>query len=217
MKRLLPAVAVVLVAAGCSPDPKSAAVAPKPAAVAPAPAPAAKATAPAAIDRSRIVPLIWAKGATRSDSVFEPLNDELVVLYAVDTGKELRFLMKPELEPAGVKPEELRSHGVANLRTLAPNIQLHKGDEYSMITAGGNDESSLLLVPQIWSGSTVKVDGDIVVAVPARNLLFVTGSRTPGGIAKVREVSARALRESPNRLTDTLFVLRDGKFEKLAP
>ena len=135
----------------------------------------------------------------------------------MDTGKELRFLMKPELEPAGVKPEELRALGVANLRTLAPNIQLHKGAEYSMITAGGNYESSLLLVPQIWSGSTVKVDGDLVVAVPARNLLFVTGSRTPGGIAKVREVAARALRESPNRLTDTLFVLRDGKFEKLAP
>jgi uncharacterized protein YtpQ (UPF0354 family) len=213
MKTLPVALAAVLLAAGCSPDPKPAAVAPTPAN---APAPVAK-PAPAAIDRSRIVPIIWTQGATRADSVFEPLNDELVVLYAVDTGKELRFLMKNELEPAGLKPGELRALGVANLRTLAPNIQLPKGAEYSLITAGGIYASSLLLAPQIWSGSTVKVDGDIVVAVPARNLLFVTGSRTPGGIAKVREVAARALRESPNRLTDTLFVLRDGKFEKLAP
>ena len=36
----------------------------------------------------------------------------------------------------------------------------------------------------------------------------------PGGVAKLREVAGRAMRESPNRLTDTLFVLRGGEIVK---
>ena len=186
------------------------------------PAPAAQKAAPAkpaaggTLDRARIVPVMWPKGAARTDTVSEPFNEDLVILYVEDTGKEIRFLMPQDLERAGVKREELRALAVSNLKTVMPGPQLHKGAEYSMVIAGGNYESSLLLTPQIWTGDAMKVDGDIVVAVPGRNLLFVTGTKTPGGIAKVREITAKAMRESPNRLTETLFVLKDGQFVKLA-
>ena len=200
--------------AACSRDDKPAPAkppAPKVAAAVPAsPAP------PAKLDRARIVPVIWTKGATRSDFLVEPLNDELVVVYAEDNGKELRMLMAGDLEPAALKREELRALAIANLRTVVPQVRLHQGNEYSMFTAGGTYESSLLLTPQVLTASNVKVDGEIVLAVPARNLLFVTGTRTPGGVAKLREVAARAMRESPNRLTDTLFVLRGGKIVKFS-
>jgi uncharacterized protein YtpQ (UPF0354 family) len=191
------------------PAPKVAAVAPANAAVAPASAvPSAK------VDRARIVPVIWPKGSARSDFLVDPLNDELVVIYAEDNGKEMRMLMAKDLEPAAIKRDELRALAVANLRSVVPQVRLHRGNEYSMFTAGGSYESSLLLTPQVLTASNVKVEGDIVLAVPARNLLFVTGTRTPGGVAKLREVAGRAMRESPNRLTDTLFVLRGGEIVK---
>jgi uncharacterized protein YtpQ (UPF0354 family) len=42
--------------------------------------------------------------------------------------------------------------------------------------AGGQYESSLLLAENIWSSGQIEVDGDVVVAVPAKDALLVTGS-----------------------------------------
>ncbi len=51
-----------------------------------------------------------------------------------------------------------------------------------------------------------------MVAIPARDHLLLTGSKNAEGLAKLREVAARVVRESPQRLTDMLFVYRDGHF-----
>ncbi|HET6263824.1 MAG TPA: DUF1444 family protein [Usitatibacter sp.] len=222
--KTIPGILLAVLAASqivaCSRDDKPAPTKPPPPKVAVAAQASAAPVAPASavpsanVDRARIVPVIWMKGAARSDFLVDPLNDELVVLYAEDNGKEMRMLMAKDLEPAAIKRDELRALAVANLRSVVPQVRLHQGNEYSMFTAGGTYESSLLLTPQVLTASNVKVEGDIVLAVPARNLLFVTGTRTPGGVAKLREVAGRAMRESPNRLTDTLFVLRGGEIVK---
>ena len=74
------------------------------------------------------------------------------------------------------------------------------------------DKASLLAVPDFWAKGEFNVDGEIVVAIPARDHLLITGSKNAAGLAKMREVAARVVQESPQRLTDTLFVLRDGRF-----
>jgi uncharacterized protein YtpQ (UPF0354 family) len=178
------------------------------------------------VDRARIVGIVkdrrWLSEIRKSlkgrgdgkppENVFEDLNDELVVVYAQDSPKNIRYLTPKDLEASGLKREELREIAVGNLKRIIPRVDLHPGPMILMITAGGDYEASLLLLDKFWSGGEVKVDGDIVVAIPARDLLLVTGSRNAAGIAKLREVSAKALRESPYRLTDVLFVYRSGRF-----
>jgi uncharacterized protein YtpQ (UPF0354 family) len=53
-----------------------------------------------------------------------------------------------------------------------------------------------------------------VVAVPARDVLLVTGSRNRTGLKKVRELAAKYVAEGRYELTDMLFVYRDGRFSK---
>ena len=59
------------------------------------------------------------------------------------------------------------------------------------MSAGGNYEASLLLIDDIWSSGQVKVNGDIVVAIPTRDVLLVTGSRNRSGLKRVRELAAK--------------------------
>jgi len=178
----------------------------------------------APLDPSRIVPIVkdrrWlveiARGAKDPpESVFDNFNDELVIVYAEDTPNTIRYLTPKSLEESGFTKKQLRDLAVQNLRQLLREPEVRPGPLVSTISVGGDYEASLLLFDQLWSSGRIKVDGEIVVAVPSREILMFTGSRNAAGVAKLRELATQAVRESSYRLTDTLFVYRNGAFERL--
>jgi uncharacterized protein YtpQ (UPF0354 family) len=181
----------------------------------------------AKVDRARIVPVVkdrqWLIETQQPDPkrngaarISEPYNDDLVVLYAEDTPHNIHYLVPGELAEAGLAQAELRALAVANLRTLLPGIEIRRGPLVSMIVADGNYESSLLLLDEIWSKGEVpaRVDGEVVIAIPARGVLLFTGSRNRPGLARLRALATNAAKTSTYRLTDTLFVYRGGRFAR---
>lgn len=176
------------------------------------------------LDTRRIVPIIkpraWlaqsqlaAAHATPFDFVTDDLNTELVVVYVEDDKRNLRYLSAAQLAEFGLTQQELRPLALENLMRLLPQIQLHSTGPVSMLTAGGNYEASLLLVKEFWSAGKVQVAGEIVVAVPSRDVVLITGSANPEGLAQLQKL-ARASRpaKASFELTQTLFVCRDGQF-----
>ena len=178
----------------------------------------------AKVDRSRIVPVIkhqkWlhnlhsalkARGL-QQEHLSEPFISELVIVYAEDDPDKMRYLTTAE--GGGMSREELKALAIENLKRIVPSVQLRVHDNIMHMTANGDYDSSLLLIDEIWSGGKVRVDGDIVVAVPARDVLLVTGSRNRGGMRKMRELAAKVVAEGPFELTATLFAYRNGRFTK---
>jgi hypothetical protein len=182
--------------------------------------------APAALDRTRIVAVIkdkqWladmqnglrAQGVQDvPDFAVERFNNEQIIAYAQDDPARMRYLTTAEL--AGEDRAALRALAIGNLVRLLPKIEMQAGPQLSVITAGGDYEASLLLLDELWSGGQIKVEGDIVVAIPARDMLFITGSRNRAGLKALRELAAKAVAEESHRLTSTLFVYRNGRFSK---
>jgi uncharacterized protein YtpQ (UPF0354 family) len=179
-----------------------------------------------ALDRSRIVPVLkpqrWVDGVRQvqkaqkpkeppPEILTEPFNTELAIVYAEDRPSSMRFLTTGD--DVGDRAR-LHNLALANLHRLLPKIEMHDGaDGISLISAGGDYDASLLLADGIWSSGQIKVDGDIVVAVPGRDALFVTGSHNRTGIARLRAMAAE-LATGPYALTSALFVYRNGKFVK---
>ena len=181
-------------------------------------------TGQAKLDRSRIVPVIkdrqWlvdlhkmhkAQGKDQ-EHLSESFNNELIVVYAEDDPTRMRYLTTSE--DIGVGRQELRALAVENLMRILPKIEMRGDDHVLLVSAGGDYEPSLLLIDEIWTGGQVKVNGDIVVAVPARDVLLVTGSRDRTGLKRIRELAAKFAAQGPYGLTDTLFVYRNGHFTK---
>ena len=180
--------------------------------------------AKAAIDRSRIVALLkpqaWVDGlrpghdgrpATAPEPLSEPFTAELAVVYAEDLPTSLRYLTSRD--DVGDRAK-LRDLALENLQRLVPKIAIRSGaDGVLLIDAGGTYEASLLLADELWSGDQFKVDGDIVVAVPARDVLVVTGSRNRTAIARLRALAAE-LATGPYALTAVLYAWRGGRFVK---
>jgi uncharacterized protein YtpQ (UPF0354 family) len=173
------------------------------------------------LDRTSIVPIIkerqWFEAMARRgreqtpplDLVAEPLNADLVVVYAENWLGTLRILSNRD--DVGVCAR-LREASLANLSRVLPKIEIRPGaDGVFLITAGGEFDASLLLADNLWSGGQLKVDGDIVVAVPAKDVLIATGSRNAAGLERLRAAAAK-FAAGAKGLTGALFVYRDGKF-----
>jgi uncharacterized protein YtpQ (UPF0354 family) len=176
-------------------------------------------------DPARIVPVVkdrqWLADNVRglrdrgaeADFIYDDFNEELVVVYAEDTENRVRYLTSVEELP--VPREQLREVALANLDRLLPGIEMNLiEDGFAWFSAGGDYEASLILFDGIWNGGKVAMDGDIVIAVPAKDVLFVTGSRNEHGLAVMRQIAAEYAADSYG-LTDALFVYRDGRFERL--
>ncbi len=182
------------------------------------------------LDPKNIVPIIkdrgWveeartmskARGFDPDESqVTEDYNDELVIVYAEDTPRNVRYFTSKDLAKAGVERSKLRALAIANLRRVLPKIEAHQGEVYSMYTADGNYEASLLLFDDLWDGD-IRVDGDIVVAIPTRDVLLITGSKNAEGIARLREVADELTAEGTYTISPALFVYRTGKFRRFDP
>jgi uncharacterized protein YtpQ (UPF0354 family) len=173
------------------------------------------------IDPSRIVPVIkdrkWlsevkASAPSMANNVFDEYNEELLIVYAVDSPRNIRYLTSENLGALNIDRTVLRETAVRNLRALLPEVQEHRGPLVSLITAGADYVSSLLLFDHLWTGTSIKVDGEFVVAIPSRDVLLVSGSRNKAGIEKLRQMSEKAVKESSYSLTATLFVYREGQF-----
>ena len=149
--------------------------------------------AKAGLDRSRIVPVLkpqrWVDGALQAERaakvdpkpeiLTDPFNSELAIVYTEDRPQSLRYLMTSD--DVGDRAK-LRQLALGNLHRMLANIEMREGaDHVFLIEAGGNYEASFLLADGIWSSDQIKVDGDIVVAVPDRSALLVTGSNNRKG------------------------------------
>jgi uncharacterized protein YtpQ (UPF0354 family) len=180
------------------------------------------------VDRTRIVPVIkdrpWleetrqlaiSRGAKEApEQVYEDFSTDLVVLYAEDSPKNIRYLGPKDLEVSKIDRKELRALASENLRRLLPKIERHGANGFFMLTAGGDYEASLLLLDSIWTDLKSEVQGEIVVAIPTRDLLLVSGSQFPQGLEKMRQLAKDASNQGSYRLTQKLFVYRHGKFEE---
>lgn len=178
------------------------------------------------LDRTLIIPVIkdraWLdetqkalrdRGAKEIPEVIhEDLNSDLIIIYAEDSPQNIRYFTAKDLEKAHIQQEDLRSLACENLKRVIPKIERHGGDGLFMLAAGGSYEASLLLIDSVWDGLKKDVKGDIVIAIPTRDVLIVTGSDDSQGINKMNQIVKEASAQGSYRLTSKLFVHRHGRW-----
>lgn len=179
------------------------------------------------LDRQRIVPVIkdraWLTelqraGASSEDGavpyVYDLFNRDLVIVYAEDSEGSIAYFPPHKFEASGILRGELRALAIANLERLLPPIDVEVGGGISRVIAGGHYEASVLLFDWLWSGGELRVEGDIVVAVPARDLLLFTGTAKRADIDKLRALAREWVGKATYPLTERLFVYRKGRFKR---
>jgi hypothetical protein len=132
------------------------------------------------------------------EPIVEPLAGNLLVGYAIERpegegvrlGRRWEHLAPRHCAELGLAPAQLRDRAVANLRTRRPDLSFHWYPDVRAVavSAGGDLESGLVLDDAFLEKLAQDLEGDLVVAVPARDLFVASGTGHPDGIEKLRWV-----------------------------
>ncbi|MFI0370552.1 DUF1444 domain-containing protein [Actinomadura sp. 1N219] len=142
------------------------------------------------------------------EPIRDPFAADLYIAYALEiadeavpSGRRHEHVARRHCADLGVRPEELRRHAVLNLRDRRPELSLSWYPDVRAVTVSlngtaatattaaagrGTLESSLLLDEGFLDKLAQDVDGDLVVAVPARDVFVASGTGHPDGVGKLR-------------------------------
>lgn len=145
--------------------------------------------------------------------ITEQYNDQLIIAYAEDLESSIRYLTEDDFKALSISRDTLKSIALRNFDKIIPNIQRQGDGGLFMITAGGDYEASLVLLSSIWTKENFPVDGEFIVAIPNRDMLMVTGSKSKAGIAKLKEIAADSYMTGSYQVSDHLYKWTGKKFE----
>jgi uncharacterized protein YtpQ (UPF0354 family) len=180
----------------------------------------------APIDQSSIVPILkdgaWVTEIDRNmkqrskekmlTAIHEPYNEELTIVYAQDTPRNVQYLTSDNLAALKLDLKQLGLLACANLKRLLPEPDIRADNGLYRIMAGGNYDACLLLLDDFWDIAKIEVDGELIAAVPARDFLMVTGSGDASQVARLKQTAQSVASKAPYRLSPNLFVRRHGHF-----
>ncbi len=171
------------------------------------------------LDHSKhVVPLI--KGASflaqikaqtggKMKPMVEHIAGDIWIVYALDMPKQVAIMSQDQGRALASTPAALRQLALTNLRRVLKPIKHHGNGPVYVLTAGGMYESSILLLDEFWPAQAQVVAGDVVAAVPNRDVLLFAGSKSKKGIAGICKLMAKA-GEGAYAISRTLLVRRGG-------
>ncbi len=148
---------------------------------------------------------------SETQQLFEKYNDNLYIFYVEDTETCINYLNEDDLKTLNIPLSELKEIAIQNLNNFE-NIEKHGENGYYMIVADGNYESSLILL-DIWNQENFPVNGEIIIGIPARELVLITGSEDFENIERLKNTIQEINEEGDHIVSEKLFILQHEKFE----
>ncbi|WP_433215422.1 hypothetical protein ACQP00_05830 [Dactylosporangium sp. CS-047395] len=157
----------------------------------------------------------------RRDDVHAPVLDEFMgglgVGYSYGPPFGQRLVTWADLQRMELPRRMLCRQAAYNLDARLDSVGIHGQPPALMLNFEGI-ASSLLLAEGVWASLERSVPGELVVGVPARDVVIVTGSQSPPGLAKVRRAVDRVFFAGDRHLLSRkLLVRRRGIWEQFAP
>lgn len=141
--------------------------------------------------------------------VSERLVADLNIVYASDREGMIAFLTGNDRKRFNLDFPALRSLAIANLKRVLHPIEQRNNGTVSMVTTDDGYTASILLLDDFWKDQANSVKGEIIAAVPARDILLFTGSDSTDGVVQLKQ-SAQEIFEKGDHAISTTLLRRSG-------
>ena len=145
----------------------------------------------------------------------DPFLNGLAVAYSFGPPYGRRLVGQADLTRLDVTRSELRRLAAGNLNVALEEAKIHGQPPYFLLSFNGL-ESSAILDREFWENLRGTVPGELVVGVPARDVVIITGTWAKQGMARARRAVDRVFfAGGEHLLTRDLLVWRRGAWEVL--
>lgn len=147
-----------------------------------------------------------------------PFVANLVEVVVLDFPTAIRPLDTADLKTLAVSSDEAFALGAANLRSsLKPFPELEeRSEEQSLRYLNDNEyESSRLLLHQDWSGIAKRLDGELIVAAPAYDLVIYGRGGNRAAVNALRTLARDLARRAERPLSQSVFRWTQGGWQEI--
>ncbi len=124
--------------------------------------------------------------------IVKPLYEDLILCFAVDEGNCYKILQKKIFEKNPNLNEDILQEVSVNalIAEIGEEIRVNGDpDDIMMVTAGGNFEAAIILIDNFWEQMHQIIKGNAVIAIPAKDLLFICKEDNQEAIQKLKEIT----------------------------
>lgn len=141
----------------------------------------------------------------------EPYIGDLYISYAFELPDRYEFLTQRHCAELGLAPSGLRALASQNLRTRRPGLALNWFQDAKAVSVflGSDLEAGLLLDDGIMVKLAQDLTGDLVVAIPSRDVFLATGTGHPDGMEKLHWAVEQVWSTSGEHLLTRDLLVRD--------
>ncbi len=145
--------------------------------------------------------------------VLDGYFEGLMVGYSPGPPFGERLIRWRDLDRLDVSRRELRRRAAGYLDLMVERVDIHGQPPALMLSFAGL-ESSVVLADAFWDGLEQSVPGELVIGVPAQDVVSVTGSHSQSGLAKARRAVDRVFfAGGPHLLMQDLLIRRRGEWD----
>jgi uncharacterized protein YtpQ (UPF0354 family) len=146
--------------------------------------------------------------------VITPVCADLNCLYILNRENGLEIIQEHQLESWQLTKQELHEIAVQNLRgTLSKYLRTQGDTNGLMLLLDGNLEAGLLLIDELWTQLEEQFGEELVVAVPARDIVYVMGKSNSEMIDQMSVSAKQLLLSCDHPLSENLFIRKKSKWE----
>ena len=149
-------------------------------------------------------------GNEKVSLVHEHLVADLWIVYCIDKPETITTLKIEILSQLQLGQQPLRAIAIENLKRILPPVERHGDGPVYMLTAGSDYVASLLLFDDLWEEVGSSINGDIIAAVPSRDVILFTSSSSSEGILNMRQSVTRISETGGYLVSTTMLRRHDG-------
>jgi uncharacterized protein YtpQ (UPF0354 family) len=139
-----------------------------------------------------------------------PLAGPLVICLAEDRGDSLAYLTRDQILRLGGTEEATYRVALNNLAALPQKPKRVSIGQVQALEWAAGEPAPLLLRDDLWTAAATGLPGQVIAAVPSRDLLLYTSTQTPGGREAlqqlVRQMAAQEKAPSSRELSRNLLL-----------
>lgn len=148
--------------------------------------------------------------------VIRPLVQDLGIAIVIDRASEIEYVQIETIPQWGVDAQQVYEAAFQNLERAARNVEIvahGAGDEILLMDSSGDGYAAAhVLLPTRWREWQARVPGELVLALPTRDLLLGF-SRTHPAFDELRAQVQADAQTQPNGLFPYLLCVRDNALE----